>query len=137
MIFSLLLPFIHREGGIGQQARDALLLCMALSASHPMVGDYVAKHSNFCPVSISFYFRLNVVASNGFILIYCQLMIISSIINFLYKSLKKDISTLHLVLCYMGERCNGSENERKQHFLHHKEKHNGTKEAYTDGSKST
>ena len=23
----------------------------------------------------------------------------------------------NLVLCYMGERCNGSENERKQHFL--------------------
>ncbi|XP_068222666.1 FHF complex subunit HOOK-interacting protein 1B isoform X2 [Palaemon carinicauda] len=50
MIFSLLLPFVHREGGIGQQARDALLLCMALSASHASVGQYIAQHSNFCPV---------------------------------------------------------------------------------------
>ncbi|KAK8735967.1 hypothetical protein OTU49_005143 [Cherax quadricarinatus] len=50
MIFSLLLPFVHREGGIGQQARDALLLCMALSASHTSVGQYIAQHSNFCPV---------------------------------------------------------------------------------------
>lgn len=50
MIFSLLLPFVHREGGIGQQARDALLLCMALSASHATVGQYIAQHSNFCPV---------------------------------------------------------------------------------------
>ena len=43
----------------------------------------------------------------------------------------------NLALCYMGERCNGSDNERKQHFLQHKEKHKDTKEAYTDGSKST
>ena len=51
MIFSLLLPFIHREGGIGQQAKDALLLCMSLSSSHLAVGEYIARHSNFCPVS--------------------------------------------------------------------------------------
>lgn len=56
MIFSLLLPFVHREGGIGQQARDALLLCMALSASHTSVGQYIAQHSNFCPVSSLFLF---------------------------------------------------------------------------------
>ena len=37
----------------------------------------------------------------------------------------------------MGERCNGSDNERKQHLLQHKEKHNNMKKAYTDGSKST
>ncbi|XP_076065364.1 FHF complex subunit HOOK-interacting protein 1B-like isoform X2 [Oratosquilla oratoria] len=50
LIFSLLLPFVHREGGICQQARDALLLCMALSSSHSDVGQYIAKHSDFCPV---------------------------------------------------------------------------------------
>lgn len=50
VIFSLLLPYIHREGGVGQQARDALLLCMALSASHTAVGQYIAQHSNFCHV---------------------------------------------------------------------------------------
>ncbi|KAK4323330.1 hypothetical protein Pmani_005958 [Petrolisthes manimaculis] len=50
VIFSLLLPYVHRDGGVGQQARDALLLCMALSASHTAVGQYIAQHSNFCPV---------------------------------------------------------------------------------------
>lgn len=50
VIFSLLLPYVHREGGVGQQARDALLLCMALSASHTAVGQYIAQHSNFCHV---------------------------------------------------------------------------------------
>ena len=43
----------------------------------------------------------------------------------------------NLSLYYMGERCNGSDNERKQHFLQHKGKHNNNKEAYTDGSKRT
>ena len=39
----------------------------------------------------------------------------------------------NLALCYTGERCNGSDNERKQHFLQHKEKHINMKETYTDG----
>lgn len=51
LIFSLLVPFIHREGAIGQQARDALLLVMAASASHEAVAHYIAKDSYFCPVS--------------------------------------------------------------------------------------
>jgi len=51
LIFSLLLPFVHREGDLGQQARDALLLCMALSNTNPKVGQYIADTSNFCPVS--------------------------------------------------------------------------------------
>uniref|UniRef100_A0A6A7FY64 Protein FAM160A1-like isoform X1 n=2 Tax=Hirondellea gigas TaxID=1518452 RepID=A0A6A7FY64_9CRUS len=50
LIFSLLLPFVHREGDVGQQARDALLLCMALSNTHPPVGRYIAGRSNFCPI---------------------------------------------------------------------------------------
>ena len=33
----------------------------------------------------------------------------------------------NLALCYMGERCNGNDNERKQHFLQHKVKHKDTK----------
>ena len=37
----------------------------------------------------------------------------------------------------MGERCNGSDNKRKQYFLQHKEKHINMKETYTDESKST
>ncbi|XP_071042061.1 FHF complex subunit HOOK-interacting protein 1B isoform X2 [Parasteatoda tepidariorum] len=50
LIFSLLIPFVHREGSIGQQARDALLLCMALSRRNESIGIYIAEHSNFCPV---------------------------------------------------------------------------------------
>lgn len=50
LIFSLLVPFIHRDGAIGQQARDALLLVMAASASHEVVARYIAENSYFCPV---------------------------------------------------------------------------------------
>ncbi|KAF6103280.1 family with sequence similarity 160 member A2 [Phyllostomus discolor] len=50
LLFSLLVPFVHREGTLGQQARDALLLLMALSAGSPTVGRYIADHSYFCPV---------------------------------------------------------------------------------------
>ncbi|XP_061917468.1 FHF complex subunit HOOK-interacting protein 1B [Entelurus aequoreus] len=50
LIFSLLVPFIHRDGAIGQQARDALLLVMATSASNDNVARYIAENSYFCPV---------------------------------------------------------------------------------------
>ncbi|XP_067889086.1 FHF complex subunit HOOK-interacting protein 1B isoform X2 [Heterodontus francisci] len=50
LIFSILVPFIHREGLIGQQARDALLLIMAISAENDTVGRYIAENSYFCPV---------------------------------------------------------------------------------------
>ncbi|XP_041359783.1 FTS and Hook-interacting protein-like isoform X2 [Gigantopelta aegis] len=50
LIFSLLIPYIHREGPIGQNARDALLLLMALSAKIPHIGKYMAENSDFCPV---------------------------------------------------------------------------------------
>ncbi|AWP13468.1 putative FTS and Hook-interacting protein [Scophthalmus maximus] len=50
LIFSLLVPFIHRDGAIGQQARDALLLVMAASASHEAVARYISENSYFCPV---------------------------------------------------------------------------------------
>lgn len=52
VIFTLLIPFVHREGDIGQQARDALLLCMTLSKKNENVGSYIAEHSNVCPVSV-------------------------------------------------------------------------------------
>lgn len=48
MIFSLLIPFIHKEGAIGQQARDALLLCMTVSKKNESVGLYIAENSNIC-----------------------------------------------------------------------------------------
>lgn len=51
-LFSLLVPFIHREGAVGQQARDALLLVMATSAADRAVARYIAHNSYFCPVRI-------------------------------------------------------------------------------------
>ncbi|XP_011644018.1 UPF0518 protein CPIJ015043-like isoform X2 [Pogonomyrmex barbatus] len=50
IIFNLLIPHVHREGGVGQQARDAMLLCMSLSKRNEEVGLYIAEHSNICPV---------------------------------------------------------------------------------------
>ncbi|XP_077197157.1 FHF complex subunit HOOK-interacting protein 1B [Paroedura picta] len=50
LVFSLLVPFIHHEGVVGQQARDALLLLMALSAGSHTVAQYITDHSYFCPV---------------------------------------------------------------------------------------
>ncbi|XP_049939174.1 FHIP family protein AGAP011705-like isoform X1 [Schistocerca serialis cubense] len=50
VVFALLIPFVHREGGLGQQARDALLLCMALSATDDSVASYISTRSNVCPV---------------------------------------------------------------------------------------
>ncbi|XP_034160352.2 FHF complex subunit HOOK interacting protein 1B [Pangasianodon hypophthalmus] len=50
LIFSLLVPFIHRDGVLGQQARDALLLVMATSASNHAVARYITENSYFCPV---------------------------------------------------------------------------------------
>lgn len=50
LIFSLLIPFIHREGTVGQQARDALLLIMSLSAENERVAKHVAESTYFCPV---------------------------------------------------------------------------------------
>ncbi|OAD54158.1 hypothetical protein WN48_08288 [Eufriesea mexicana] len=50
IIFTLLIPYVHREGGVGQQARDSMLLCMSLSKKNDEVGMYIADHSNICPV---------------------------------------------------------------------------------------
>ncbi|NXX60171.1 F16A2 protein, partial [Scopus umbretta] len=50
IIFSLLIPFIHHEGILGQQARDALLLIMAMSASNHAVANSITDNSYFCPV---------------------------------------------------------------------------------------
>ncbi|XP_062983392.1 FHF complex subunit HOOK-interacting protein 1B [Elgaria multicarinata webbii] len=50
LVFSLLVPFTHREGLVGQQARDALLLLMAMSAGNRTVAQYITDNSYFCPV---------------------------------------------------------------------------------------
>eukprot|EP00069_Balaena_mysticetus_P011543 bmy_07161T0 len=49
LIFSLLIPFIHREGTVGQQARDALLFIMSLSAENSMVAHHIVENTYFCP----------------------------------------------------------------------------------------
>ncbi len=49
-VFSLLVRHLHREGHVGQTARDALLHCMALSRKNKEVGAYIASNSDFCPV---------------------------------------------------------------------------------------
>lgn len=53
IIFSLLLPYVHSEGSVGHQARDALLLCMSLSQKNSNVGTYIAKYSSMCPVLVT------------------------------------------------------------------------------------
>ena len=53
LIFSLLIPFIHREGTVGQQARDALLFIMSLSAENSVVAHHIVENTYFCPVSLS------------------------------------------------------------------------------------
>ncbi|KAE8279429.1 Protein FAM160A1 [Larimichthys crocea] len=50
LLFSLLIPYTHRQGTVGQQARDALLLIMSLSASDPRVAQHIAENTYFCPV---------------------------------------------------------------------------------------
>lgn len=46
-IFSLLIPFVHKEDAIGMRARDALLLCMSLSKKNKDVALYISEYSNF------------------------------------------------------------------------------------------
>ena len=59
LIFSLLIPYLHRDKALGQQARDALLLIMALSSKHPHIGKYIAENSDFCPVSTCNFINLS------------------------------------------------------------------------------
>ncbi|XP_059612393.1 FHIP family protein GK23746 isoform X2 [Phlebotomus argentipes] len=53
IIFSLLIPYIHREGVLGHKARDALHLCMALSQKNENVRTYIEQHSSVCPVLVT------------------------------------------------------------------------------------
>ncbi|KAG5681104.1 hypothetical protein PVAND_010568 [Polypedilum vanderplanki] len=53
IIFSLLIPYVHSDGSIGHQARDALLLCMSLSQKNSNIGTYIANHSSMSPVLVT------------------------------------------------------------------------------------
>jgi hypothetical protein len=50
-VFSLLIPYLHRDGNVGVGARDAVLLCMALSSVDERLGNHIIERTNFCPVS--------------------------------------------------------------------------------------
>ncbi|CAF2092492.1 unnamed protein product [Rotaria magnacalcarata] len=50
IIFSLLIPFVHRDELAGQQARDALLLIMQLSNRNESIAKYIVENTNFCPI---------------------------------------------------------------------------------------
>ncbi|CRK98436.1 CLUMA_CG011793, isoform B [Clunio marinus] len=53
IIFSLLIPYVHCDGSIGHQARDALLLCMSLSQKNSNIGTYIANHTSMSPVLVT------------------------------------------------------------------------------------
>lgn len=50
LVFSLLVPFVHREGRAAQQARDDLLLIMSLSSALSSISQHIVDSSDFCPV---------------------------------------------------------------------------------------
>ncbi|XP_057175340.1 FHF complex subunit HOOK-interacting protein 1A isoform X2 [Triplophysa rosa] len=50
LLFSLLIPFVHRDGTVGAQARDALTLIMNLSSRNHLVAKHIAESTFFCPV---------------------------------------------------------------------------------------
>ena len=54
LVFSLLVPFVHREGRAAQQARDDLLLIMSLSSALGSISRHIVDSSNFCLVCSHF-----------------------------------------------------------------------------------
>ena len=52
VVFEMLMPYMHHEGLIGRQARDALLLCLGQLVVDARVLKYIERESNFCTVSI-------------------------------------------------------------------------------------
>lgn len=51
LLFSLLLPFVHRDGTVGEQARDALALIVTVSTQNTTLANYITQNTYFCPVS--------------------------------------------------------------------------------------
>ncbi|KAL5239491.1 hypothetical protein ACI65C_006901 [Semiaphis heraclei] len=50
VILSLLMAFIHREGSIGEEARDALLIFVSLSRHNDTLANIITSRSNVSPV---------------------------------------------------------------------------------------
>lgn len=49
-IFTILTQFVHRIGPIGQQSRDALLLCLSLSNNDERLAYYIVTKTDFVPL---------------------------------------------------------------------------------------
>ncbi|KAJ6215971.1 hypothetical protein RDWZM_010471 [Blomia tropicalis] len=49
-VLFLLIQFVHRDGAIGQQSRDALLLCLSLSRVDERFATYIVQRTDFCPL---------------------------------------------------------------------------------------
>lgn len=49
-VFLLLIQFVHREGAIGDQSRDALLLCLTLAREDERLAYYIVNETDFCPL---------------------------------------------------------------------------------------
>lgn len=47
------MSFVHREGIIGQQAREGLLQIMPISQTNEALSQYIANYSNLCPVMVT------------------------------------------------------------------------------------
>ncbi|XP_018645631.1 hypothetical protein Smp_149080 [Schistosoma mansoni] len=50
MIFSLLVPLVHRNDPLGDSARDSLLIIFGLSNKDDSLGQYLAYESDICPI---------------------------------------------------------------------------------------
>ncbi|XP_025425903.1 UPF0518 protein AGAP011705 isoform X2 [Sipha flava] len=50
IILSLLVAFIHRDGSIGEEARDALLIFVSLSRQNDILANIITSKSNVSPV---------------------------------------------------------------------------------------
>jgi len=53
ILLSLLTPYLHKGGQLGQAARDSLLLCISLSSRHSSLSSFLSDHSTFCPLLAS------------------------------------------------------------------------------------
>lgn len=50
LVFSFLIPHLYDPGSVGQLAKDASLLILAVSRQTDSVARFIASHTNFCPV---------------------------------------------------------------------------------------
>lgn len=49
-VFSLLVPYVHREEEVGSRSRDAVLLCTSLSMFQEQLANFICEETAFCPV---------------------------------------------------------------------------------------